>query len=159
LPIPFSVAYGAHGSTAVGEGWDIPLSYVQDDRSLNHRRPALRDDVAPQPRERLSVVLPGRGRIEMVIKSSSVSGSVWTGRADGADLTMKPTLDGGWTVTDGAGRTYTFKTQVPGSGLFLLDSITAAGGGGVALTYSPVADVTSPSWTGVAKAIDLLSVR
>ena len=157
LPVPVSVVYGVHGAGAAGVGWDVPFYYLQINGSLNHRRPALYADAAPQARVRVNVVIPGRGRVDMVLKSTLV----WTGRADGADLTLKPAAAGdtGWVLTDGAGRTYKFKTLIPDSGLFLLDSISAAGGGEVAMTYSPITDVLLGPSTTPAKSIDLLNVR
>lgn len=44
LPIPLQIVYGGRGCGAAGLGWDIPLSYVQRDRTLAHRRPENRLD-------------------------------------------------------------------------------------------------------------------
>lgn len=38
-PIPLQVLYATHGLGAAGLGWDIPLSYIQRDQTLAHRRP------------------------------------------------------------------------------------------------------------------------
>jgi hypothetical protein len=39
LSIPLQITYGARGVGAAGLGWDIPLSYIQHDRTFAHRRP------------------------------------------------------------------------------------------------------------------------
>src|SRR5712692_4834016 len=52
LPIPLQIRYGARGVGAAGLGWDLPLSYIQRDRTFAHRRPASSPGALPVPRER-----------------------------------------------------------------------------------------------------------
>ena len=55
LPIPLQITYGAHGVGAAGLGWDVPLSYIQHDSTLAHRRPASNAGALPNLRERMSL--------------------------------------------------------------------------------------------------------
>ena len=130
LPIPLAIGSGARGFGTAGVGWDVPLSYVQRDAFFAHRRPAMRSDAAPLPRERVILSLLGR-RLEMVRK-----GSDWVSRFGSAELTMRET-GSSWKVFDGEGRTYTFTAdpRLSGTGLWLLDSIKGRGGSELVVNY------------------------
>src|SRR6266436_2656924 len=60
LPVPLQIVYGAHGAGAAGLGWDIPLSYIQRDRTFAHRRPLSAPGTLPVPRERTYLSLLGQ---------------------------------------------------------------------------------------------------
>ena len=82
LPIPLQIVSGGRGVGAAGLGWDVPLSYVLVDSSIQRRRPMYQPGAATAPRERITVVLPGRSA-EMV---QTGTGS-WIGRF-APDLSM-----------------------------------------------------------------------
>src|SRR5215470_6491253 len=60
LPVPVQITYSEHGVGAAGRGWDVPLSYIRDDTTVVHRRPKGTANVAPAPREQVTLVLSGR---------------------------------------------------------------------------------------------------
>src|SRR5690349_18047117 len=41
VQIPLQITYGGGDVGAAGLGWDLPLSYVQFDRTFAHRRPEM----------------------------------------------------------------------------------------------------------------------
>jgi len=135
LPVPVQIVSGTKGFGAAGVGWDVPLSFVQDDAFYAHRRPAFAAGQPIAPRIRTTVSLPGR-RIEMLAK-----GDGWIGRYS-PDVTMS--RDGGkYKVYDGNGLTYTFATDILNlrrTGLFLLESIAGPGGATVKLEYDIAID-------------------
>ncbi|MGH9886284.1 MAG: hypothetical protein ACREBE_12190, partial [bacterium] len=98
------------------------------------------------------MVLEGQ-TIELV---STASG--WAARREAPGIAVRQQADGSWTLFDGQGRTYVFTTVSPslnGANLWLLKTITGAGGSRVALEYS----ITTPTVQGAtALAIDLTSV-
>lgn len=139
LPIPIHVVYTEHGFGAAGLGWEVPLSYLRDDTTFAHRRPAGTPGVAPQPREQVSVVLDGQ-RIDLVRTATA-----WAARRDAADLEVRNQPDGSWVMFDGQGRTYTFtnpSSVLTGTGLFLLTDITGVAGSNVHLDYNIAASVS-----------------
>jgi len=153
LPIPLSVVYGARGVGAAGLGWDVPLSYVRVDTSFAHRRPALDKTGTmslPFARTQVSVSLAGQV-MELVPR-----GNAWVGRTGGLALTL--TQQGGnWVMYDGDGLTYRFvqSSTLSGTGLWLLSSITGAGGASLTLTYA----IGTPSLAGgTALSIDISTI-
>ena len=60
LPVPLQIVYRSHGVGAAGLGWDIPLSYIQRDRTFAHRRPLSGANMLPVPRERAYFSLSGQ---------------------------------------------------------------------------------------------------
>ena len=60
LPLPLQMVYGAHRVGAAGLGWDIPLSYLQQDSTFAHRRPASAANAPPVPRQRTTISLLGQ---------------------------------------------------------------------------------------------------
>src|SRR5262249_45950522 len=75
LPIRFLITYGARGVGAAGLSWDVPLSYIQHDRTFAHRRPASSLGALPTPRERAYLSLLGQS-LELVR-----DGSDWVTRS------------------------------------------------------------------------------
>src|ERR1700719_4193397 len=69
LPIPLQITYTARGVGAAGLGWDLPLSFIQRDRTFAHRRPASSPGVLPAPREHAYLSLLGQG-VELVHDST-----------------------------------------------------------------------------------------
>jgi VCBS repeat protein len=150
LPIPVQITYSEHGVGAAGRGWDVPLSYIRDDTTVTHRRPVGTPNVAPAPREQVSLVLGGRST-DLV----PVAGG-WIARNDDAQLQVQQS-NGSWVAYDGQGRTYTFAqtSALAGTGIWLLQDITASGGGKVHLDYV----VATPTVSGnPAISIDLTRV-
>jgi RHS repeat-associated protein len=141
LPLPIEISYSGHGTGAAGFGWDIPLSYIQDDLSFAHRRPLFRADTAPQARRRTYLALLGAGG-ELVEE-----GDHFALRTGTRALTVRKS-QGVFYAYDGGGRTYVFKRPVSlgNTGLWLLDSIATAGNATVQLSYdissSPIAGST-----------------
>jgi hypothetical protein len=151
LPVPLQIAYGARGVGAAGLGWDVPLSHVRRDTSFAGRRPALGDNTAPKGREQVSLTLQGR-QLDLVRK-----GQVWVSRHDGPEITLRE-QNGTWVLFDGQGRTYVFiePPALAGAGLWLLDSVSGAGGTNVQLEY----EITTPALSGGSGvSIDLVRVR
>ncbi len=150
LPIPLQITYGSRGVGAAGLGWDLPLSYIQRDRTLAHRRPASGPGAIPGGRERAYLSLLGQS-VELVPK-----GSVWVARSGTLELTVRESA-GSWLAYDGKGRTYTFirPANLGSTGLWLLKSVSVAGGANIQLTYQIT---TWPLDGGVGTAIDLLRV-
>lgn len=130
LPIPLQIAYGARGLGAAGLGWDVPLSYIQRDRTMAHRRPASGPGILPVPRDRAYLSLFGQS-MELVL-----NGSDWIARSGTLELIVRQS-GSTWLAYDGSGRTYTFirPANFGATGLWLLDSIRGAGGATVQLTY------------------------
>jgi hypothetical protein len=139
LPMPLQIISGARGVGAAGLGWDIPFSYVRRDTTYQHRRPALDNDVAPKPREKVFVSLQGR-ILDFVRK-----GADWVARHDAPELVLRE-QNGTWLLYDGRGLTWTFTAPSPlaGAGLWLLSSVAGPGGNRVQLDY----DVGTPLLPG-----------
>src|SRR5215470_6370078 len=55
LSIPVQIVYTERGVGAAGQGWDVPLSFIRRDNTFAHRRPVGTANVAPQPREQVSL--------------------------------------------------------------------------------------------------------
>jgi hypothetical protein len=90
IPIPLQIVYGARGAGAVGSGWDIPLSYIQHDRTFAHRRPDSWPGTLPNPRERVFLSLLGQ-RVELLLQSDG-----WVARSGTLELMtsrLKPRME------------------------------------------------------------------
>ena len=148
LPIPLQITYGGRGVGAAGLGWDLPLSYIQQDRTLAHRRPALNPGALPQGRERTYLSLFGQ-TMELVL-----DGGVWVARSGTLELTVRE-IAGSWLAYDGKGRMYAFirPANLGSTGLWLLKSVSVAGESSIELTYHIT---TWPLDGGVGTAIDLV---
>ncbi len=130
LPVPFQISYGARGVGAAGLGWEIPLSYVRRDTTFARRRPVSFES-SPTPRPQVTLSLEGR-----IVELISNGGTTWIARRDAPDLLARE-QNGGWVLYDGEGRTYAFTqpSVIAGTGLWLLTSVTGAGGSKVLLSY------------------------
>ena len=130
LPLPLHVVYGAHHVGAAGLGWDVPLSYVQQDATFAHRRPASVANALPAPRQRTTLSLLGQSA-DLILQ-----GDQWVARLGTLELIVRQS-GSAWLAYDGLGRIYTFEKSkdLPNSGLWLLKSISAAGNANVELTY------------------------
>src|ERR1051325_7131614 len=162
LPVPVQITYSEHGVGAAGRGWDVPLSYIRDDTTIVRRRPVGTANVAPAPREQVSLTLSGRSTdliLAGTVNTNTVTVSTWIARNDDVQLRVQHTVDTNantetWVAYDGQGRTYTF-AAISGTGIWLLQDITAIGGGKVHLEY----EIATPTISGnVAIAIDLTRV-
>ena len=150
LPIPLQITHNGERAGAAGQGWDIPLSFLQFNRSFAFRRPVTSPGVLPSPRERLRLSLLGK-QFDLVR-----DGDVWVARSGSPQLVARQNGDQ-WLVYDGAGRTYTF-AQAPGfqnTGLWLLKSIANSGTNRVELTYALTNTVVDG---GTAIVVDLIQV-
>src|SRR6266571_3181967 len=107
LPVPLQIVYGSHGVGAAGLGWDIPLSYVQRDRTFAHRRPLSAPGALPVPRERTYLSLLG----QTVELQRQGNGNQWVAHTGTLALTVRQ-IDERWEADDGTGRVYTF-VQLP----------------------------------------------
>jgi hypothetical protein len=130
LPIPVQITYGARGIGAAGLGWDVPLSYIQHDGTFAHRRPASSAGALPTPRERAYLSLLGQS-LELVR-----NGSDWVARSGTLEITARESASS-WLAYDGQGRTYRFTrpTGLGSTSLWLLESVSVAGGASIELTY------------------------
>jgi len=150
ISVPLQIAYGPHRVGAVGLGWDIPLSYLQQTSTLAHRRPASAADVLPTPRVRTTLSLLGESA-DLVQQ-----GDIWVARVGTLELIVR---QGGssWFAYDGQGRIYTFESPagLANRGLWLLKSISAAGNTNVLLTYMVA---SSPVDGGSGTSIDLARI-
>jgi RHS repeat-associated protein len=156
LPIPLQIVYGARGVGAVGSGWDIPLSYIQHDKTFAHRRPDSWPSTLPNPRERTFLSLFGQ-RVELLSQSDG-----WVARTGTLELMVRENSNA-WLAYDGNGRTYSFTqpAALTGSGMWLLDTISTSGGARVQLAYE-VTTVALPGTpalqNGRGTAINLVRV-
>src|SRR5262249_36952953 len=133
LPVPVQISYTERGIGAAGRGWDVPLSYIRRDTTIQRRRPIGTANVAPQPREQVALVLDGK-QVDLVATASG-----WSARRDDVALQVRDQGNGNWVAYDGQGRTYLFGTVSPaltGTGLSLLHDVTGVGGSQVHLDYS-----------------------
>jgi hypothetical protein len=149
LPIPLQITYGARVG-ALGLGWDLPLSYIQRDRTFAYRRPASGPGALPEPRERAYLSLFGQ-RLELMHDDNA-----WVARSGTLELIVRESA-GSWLAYDGMGRTYIFQrpAELGSTGLWLLKSVTAAGSASLQLTYQIT---TWPLDGGHGIAIDLLRI-
>ncbi len=150
LPVPLQIAYGTRGVGAAGLGWDLPLSFIQHNRTFAHRRPSSNAGELPAPRGRASLSLFGQSA-DLV-----ANGNGWVARSGTLELTARESA-GTWTVYDGKGSTYTFQ-RPPGldsTGLFLLKSVSMPGLAAIDLTYQIT---TWPLDGGIGTAIDLIRI-
>ena len=134
LPIPLQLTYTARGVGALGLGWDLPLSYIQHDRTRAHRRPQSAPGSIPGLREGAFLSLFGQS-MELLPKGSGFVG-YWFARSGTLELIARENA-GSWRVYDGQGRIYTFvcPASLGATGLWLLQSVSASGGASVQLTY------------------------
>jgi RHS repeat-associated protein len=150
MPIPVQISSGGNQVGAAGLGFDVALSYIRRDKTWAHRRPTAVPDVAPTPRDRVTLVLRGR-TLELV-----QHGTRWVSQRGSPDLAAAEAANG-WVLYDSEGRTYEFTAPgaLASTGLFLLTTILGSGGGKVELAY----DIGTPSLPGGAGlSIDLTSV-
>jgi RHS repeat-associated protein len=131
LPLPLQIVHSGGGVGAAGLGWEIPLSYVRSERTFAHRRPAFGESVLPAPRQRTQLSLLGQN-IDLVR-----TGQTWVARSGTLALTARESGNS-WLVYDGEGRTFTFvrPPNIGTAGLWLLKSVSRAGGARVDLTYA-----------------------
>jgi hypothetical protein len=123
-----AIVWGERGIGAAGLGWDVPLSYIRRDLTFAHRPPKGLSGAAPEPRERVTLVLGGQSH-ELVRTASG-----WGARRDAPEMDVREQLDGTWVMYDGQGRTYTFTTvssSLAGANLWLLKTIAGVGGSSV----------------------------
>ena len=99
LPVPVQITYSEHGVGAAGRGWDVPLSYIRRDNTVVHRRPVGTANVAPAPREQVSLTLDGRSMDLLPLTTGD-----WIARNDDAQLQVRSQSDGSWVAYDGQGR-------------------------------------------------------
>src|SRR5206468_2606252 len=82
----------------------------------------------------------------------------WVARYDDAELQVRDQGNGTWVAYDGQGRTFTFgqvSSALAGTGIWLLQDITASSGGKVHLDYA----IGTPTVSGnAALTIDLTRV-
>src|SRR6202451_3674409 len=151
LPIPLQIVYTPHRVGAAGLGWDIPFSYLQQDSTFAHRRPASAADVAPVPRQRTILSLFGQSTDLLQ------QGNEWVARVGTLELIVRQSGNL-WYAYDGQGRTYTFEfpPTLPNSGIWLLKSISAAGGAMVTLGYS---SGSVPLNGGLGTSINLVNIQ
>jgi RHS repeat-associated protein len=130
LPIPLQISYTGAGGGAAGLGWDVPLSYVQHDSTLAHRRPVFYAGVLPRLRERATLSLLGQ-RADLLH-----DGDTWVARTGTLEIAVRQSGDT-WLAYDGNGRTYSFvrPPQLGATGLWLLQSISGPDNTSVRLTY------------------------
>ncbi|NVJ19648.1 hypothetical protein HUW62_00135 [Myxococcus sp. AM011] len=151
MPVPLAIRSGAQGTGAAGVGWDIPLSYIRRDTGYAHRKPQMGSNVAPAGREQVTLMLQGQA-ISLFPKTDQT----WVARHDAADLVLRE-QGGIWVMYDGRGRTWNFiePSQLAGSGLWLLSTVTGADSTAVKLDYD-VSTVSVPG--GDAVSLDLRRV-
>ena len=108
------VVYGAYRVGAAGLGWDVPLSYIQQDATFAHRRPASAANTAPIPPQRTILSLLGQHTDPIA------QGNEWLARVGTLELIVRQS-GSRWLAYDGLGRTYTFARPVglPNSGISL----------------------------------------
>ncbi len=150
LPIPLQITYGGHGVGAAGLGWEVPLSYLQQDSTLAHRRPASGPSVLPVPRERTILSLLGQS-VDLI-----GDGSGWFARTGTLELRVRQ-VGKLWFAYDGQGRTYTFErpAALASTSVWLLKSIRAGGGAELTLSYQIT---TWPIDGGTGTGIDLVHI-
>jgi hypothetical protein len=151
LPVPLQIVSGGRGVGAAGLGWDVPLSYVRRDTSVAHRRPIMHGDSEPVGREQVSLAFQGQ-QFDLVRK-----GPAWVPRRAAPEISVRE-QHGRWVLFDGQGRTYTFvtPTALAGTNVWLLSTVSGAGGLQMQLDY----DITKPTLIGGSGiAIDLVHIR
>lgn len=150
LPLPLQITYITHGVGAAGLGWDVPLSYIQQNRTLAHHRPTSAADQTLSLPQHTILSLIGQA-VELLPQ-----GPNWVARIGTLELQVHQ--DGSrWLAYDGQGRTYIFTgiAILPGEGLWLLTEIDGVAGSKVELNYQ----ITTPALNGgIAFAIDLIGI-
>lgn len=151
--VPLQILSGGSRVGAAGAGWDVPLSYVMVDNSIDRRKPRY-DTAQTRARQRVSVTINAQST-EMVLTSNGL----WKPRKDDAILSAEP-KNGGWNVYDGKGHTYIF-TQPTGLNIYLLTEVDDSSGAMIKLAYNTVArpGVTlNVAMPGEAYSVDLKSI-
>ena len=160
LPVPVQVVFGGRRFGAVGLGWDVPLSSIQRNVRIAHRRPANIPEGSPQPGEQLTL-----NGMDLVRNAENTA---WVARRNNAQLEVRDGVAGTLEMVDGNGLRYSFSSDPAGTGhpldngnLYLLQAIFGPGATHVHLTYtigSPrlAGSVGSGPITGLS--IDLNSV-
>src|SRR5262245_55836866 len=95
LPVPVSVVHTGTPMGAAGRGWDVPLSFVREDRSFAHRRPSGRLGGAAVMRPRVTLSLFGE-MTELVPQ-----GADWVPRGSAGGLVGRRDNGTNWKVYDG----------------------------------------------------------
>lgn len=157
LTIPFSVTYIGSGFGAVGDAWDVPLSYIHILKTTAHRRPHGENQSVPE-------------RVEMILAGASVSlvlneaGTAWVGRAADSQIEVKRNGDGVLRAFDGSGQTFDFSAQSPlagrrllGGDFYLLRAVTNSVGNRVELGYDIESQPISGTETGTSIRLKTLS--
>jgi RHS repeat-associated protein len=158
LPVPVSLVHGGKRMGAAGRGWDVPLSFIRENRSFAHRRPTANAAGAPEVPLQVELLLLGVGT-KMVPE-----GTGYVPQRGNASLRAEKSGDT-WRVYDGDGRTYTFVRPTNGDGgpllpdTWLLESIEGMRSNSkVELVY----EVTPRTFTGPDRSgvsIDLVRVK
>ena len=157
LPVPVSVVYGGNRFGAAGLRWDVPFSSIHRHVSIANRRPANIPEIAPQPREQVSLSFDG-GSYTLVRNAENTA---WFAQRGGEQLEVRDAGGGVLNLYDGGGLTYVFSSDGGGAGaldngnFYLLRDIIAPGNK-VHLDYS----FGTPSLGGgsAGLSIDLASV-
>jgi hypothetical protein len=153
LPIPLQLMYRAHGVGAAGLGWDVPLSYVQNDRAFAHRRPLSAPGALPVPRERTYLSFLGQN-LELQQEGTS---TLWYAHSGTLALQVRHTGPT-WVAQDGTGNKFTFERPAAfgATGLWLLTSVSGAGGARVELSYQTK---NEPLDGGAGLEVNLVGIR
>jgi RHS repeat-associated protein len=151
LPIPLQIVYRNSGVGAAGLGWDLPLSYIQQDATFAYRRPTSSAGDQPTPQARMFISLLGQ-KSELVQDAST-----WVARYGTLEMVVRQNGDS-WLAYDGKGRTYTFvrPSEIGSAGFWLLKSVSGAGGTIIQLTYQITTSVQLNGGTGTT--IDLIQI-
>ena len=135
LPVPLQISYGTRGVGAAGLGWDIPFSYIRREFTFAHHRPAI-TQASDRARGRVPFfhsLGPAASWCPMVmrglsapVRSSSlcvkVAACSWPMMAPAAPIrSRQPRI--------------TQPRIFGNAGLWLLNSVSTAGGASVQLTY------------------------
>ena len=131
-PVPFGVNYGGRRAGAAGLGWDIPLTYIFQDTTIAHRKPANRPDLAPTPM--VPIEMSFNGETIDILENGSTGN--YRARKNHPLLQALHPTSNTWTVNDGDGRQYNFSSHGGVPNLWLLDSIENSYGFVVTVSYA-----------------------
>jgi hypothetical protein len=146
IPLPVRLVHSGRRMGIAGLGWDLPLSYIQRERSLLRRLPSADANGNVMMSERLVLALNGETHV-LVRKGDPVASTVWVPREDRPQFEVHDSGPGTGQIVmyDGDGRTYTFSNAGPQRGapldegdLYLLQQIDGPNHGSVALLYDNV---------------------